>query len=110
MSDLVGIPEDRFYRILANMVKLIFMASCFYFSPYFLDFFSVHSQHCCFSVIHYSHLQSLLSNVPSASFLQETNTKKAITRENRSSGFPTRANTNRSVQPQKNARSLKFRI
>ena len=30
--------------------------------------------------------------------------------ENRSSGFPTRSDTNRSVQPQKMARGLKFRI
>ena len=31
-------------------------------------------------------------------------------RENRSSGFPTRSDTNRPVQAQKRARSLKFRI
>ena len=31
-------------------------------------------------------------------------------RENRSSGFPTRSDTNRPVQSQKQARSLKFRI
>ena len=30
--------------------------------------------------------------------------------ENRSSGFPTRADTNRAVEPQKMARSFKFRI
>ena len=30
--------------------------------------------------------------------------------KNRSSGFPTRSDTNRAVQPQKMARSLKFRI
>ena len=29
---------------------------------------------------------------------------------NRSSGFPTRSDTNRAVQPQKMARGLKFRI
>ena len=34
----------------------------------------------------------------------------AATRENRSSGFPTRSDTNRAVQAQKQARSLKFRI
>ena len=34
----------------------------------------------------------------------------AATRENRSSGFPTRSDENRPVQSQKNARSLKFRI
>ena len=34
----------------------------------------------------------------------------AVTRENRSSGFPTRSDTNRPVQSQKQARSLKFRI
>ena len=34
----------------------------------------------------------------------------AATRENRSSGFPTRSDTNRAVQAQKRARSLKFRI
>ena len=31
-------------------------------------------------------------------------------RENRSSGFPTRSDTNRAVQAQKMARGLKFRI
>ena len=36
--------------------------------------------------------------------------KCAITRENRSSGFTTRSNTNRSVHSQKKARSLKFWI
>ena len=36
--------------------------------------------------------------------------KQAATRENRSSGFPTRSDTNRPVQAQKRARSLKFRI
>ena len=36
--------------------------------------------------------------------------KRAATRENRSSGFPTRSDTNRPVQSQKQARSLKFRI
>ena len=35
---------------------------------------------------------------------------RAATRENRSSGFPTRSDTNRAVQSQKQARSLKFRI
>ena len=30
--------------------------------------------------------------------------------KNRSSGFPTRSDTNRAVQPQKIARDLKFRI
>ena len=35
---------------------------------------------------------------------------RAATRENRSSGFPTRSDTNRPVQAQKRARSLKFRI
>ena len=33
-----------------------------------------------------------------------------MTRENQSSGFPTRSDTNRPVQSQKQARSLKFRI
>ena len=33
---------------------------------------------------------------------------RASTRENRSSGFPTRSDTNRPVQAQKRARSLKF--
>ena len=33
-----------------------------------------------------------------------------MTRENRSSGFPTRSDTNRPVPAQKRARSLKFRI
>ena len=33
---------------------------------------------------------------------------RAATRENRSSGFPTRSDTNRPVQSQKQARSLKF--
>ena len=36
--------------------------------------------------------------------------KWAATRENRFSGFPTRSDTNRAVQSQKMARSLKFRI
>ena len=36
--------------------------------------------------------------------------RRAATRENRSSGFPTRSDTNRPVQAQKRARSLKFRI
>ena len=35
---------------------------------------------------------------------------RASTRENRSSGFPTRSDTNRPVQAQKRARSLKFQI
>ena len=35
---------------------------------------------------------------------------RAATRENRSSGFPTRSNTNRPVQSQKQARSSKLRI
>ena len=35
---------------------------------------------------------------------------RAAARENRSSGFPTRSDTNRPVQSQKQARSLKFRI
>ena len=34
----------------------------------------------------------------------------AATREKRSSGFPTRSDTNRTVQSQLQARSLKFRI
>ena len=34
----------------------------------------------------------------------------AATQENRSSGFPTRSDTNRPVQSQKQARGLKFRI
>ena len=34
----------------------------------------------------------------------------AATSENRSSGFPTRSDTNRAVQPQKMARGSKFRI
>ena len=34
----------------------------------------------------------------------------AATGENRSSGFPTRSDTNRPVQPQRMARSLKVRI
>ena len=34
----------------------------------------------------------------------------AASQENRSSGFPTRSDTNRAVQPQKMARGLKFRI
>ena len=33
-----------------------------------------------------------------------------VVRENRSSGFSTRSDTNRTVQPQKMATSLKFRI
>ena len=36
--------------------------------------------------------------------------KIAVMRENRSSGFPTRSDTNRPEQPQKQARSLKFRL
>ena len=36
--------------------------------------------------------------------------RRAATRENRSSGFPTRSDTNRALQSQKQARSLKFRI
>ena len=39
-----------------------------------------------------------------------TRYKLASLRENRSSGFPTRSDINRAVQPQKMARSLKFRI
>ena len=39
-----------------------------------------------------------------------SNYNGAATRENRSSGFPTRSDTNRPVQSQKMARSLKFRI
>ena len=35
---------------------------------------------------------------------------RATTRENRSSGFPTRSDTNRAVESQKQARSLKFWI
>ena len=35
---------------------------------------------------------------------------RAATRENRASGFPTRSDTNRPVQLQKMARSLKFWI
>ena len=35
---------------------------------------------------------------------------RAATRENRSSGFPTRSDTNRPVQAQKRARSLQFWI
>ena len=35
---------------------------------------------------------------------------RAATRENRSSGFPTRSDINRPVQLQTQARSLKFRI
>ena len=35
---------------------------------------------------------------------------RAATRENRSSGFPTRCDTNRSVQSQEQARGLKFRL
>ena len=35
---------------------------------------------------------------------------KAATRENRSSGFPTRSDTNRPVQFQKTSRRLKFRF
>ena len=35
---------------------------------------------------------------------------RASSQENRSSGFPTRFNTNRAVQPQKMAGGLKFRI
>ena len=38
------------------------------------------------------------------------NHTRAATPENRSSGFPTRSDTNRHVQSQKQARSLKFRI
>ena len=34
----------------------------------------------------------------------------AVTRQNRSSGFPTRSDTNRAVQPQRMTRRLKFRI
>ena len=34
----------------------------------------------------------------------------AATSENRSSGFPTRSDTNRAVQPKKMARDLKFQI
>ena len=33
-----------------------------------------------------------------------------VVRKKRSSGFPTRSHTNQAVQPQKMARSLKFRI
>ena len=36
--------------------------------------------------------------------------KCAATRENRSSGVPTKSDTNRPVQSQEQARSLKFRI
>ena len=35
---------------------------------------------------------------------------RAATRENQSSGFPTRSDTNRAVQAQEMATSLKFRI
>ena len=38
------------------------------------------------------------------------NTIRAATQENRSSGFPTRSDTNWPVQSQEQARSLKFRI
>ena len=38
----------------------------------------------------------------------DVNEKRAATRENRSSGFPTRSDTNRPVQSQKQARGLKF--
>ena len=40
----------------------------------------------------------------------QTQIKWAATQENRSSGFPTRFDTNRPVPAQKRARSLKFRI
>ena len=39
----------------------------------------------------------------------EKDQKTQMTRENRSSGFPTRSDTNRPVQSQKQARSLTFR-
>ena len=41
-------------------------------------------------------------------FVRYTGMLLAATRENRSSGFPTRSDTNRSVQSQEQARYLKF--
>ena len=35
---------------------------------------------------------------------------RAVSRENLSSGFPTRSDTNRAIQPQKMVEDLKFRI
>ena len=43
-------------------------------------------------------------------FLSQSSVYCSSLRENRSSGFPTRSDTNRAVQPKKMSRDLKFRI
>ena len=57
---------------------------------------SVHPK--CSEIYHYPSKQEMFVMI------------RAVTRENRSSGFPTRSDINRSMQSQKMARSLKFRI
>ena len=76
----------------------------------------------CLTITLHLHLQTCLESSIAADLLLQlfsisvTNIKnitgniRAAMRENRSSGFPTRYDTNQSVQSQKRARSLKFHI
>ena len=62
----------------------------------------------CFDLQHFTFILLLKAFNASISVIYMIRIIGAATRENRSSGFPTRSDTNRSVQSQKQATCLKF--